>query len=1670
MSARLPYPGLRAYTRDETDLFFGREGCVNEMVNGLAAERFLAVLGASGSGKSSLVRTGLLDALELGLHAAAGPFWAIADLHPGGSPVRNLAGALLTAAGTVPGIADIDTLDSFLRRGPRGIVEWVQDGHLPSGQNLLVLVDQFEELFRYGDYASREEAEAFVALLLEAAAADIGIHIVITMRSEYLGACALIPGLAEQINRSLYLTRRMTRQECREAIEGPAAVLGFDIEPRLVTRLLNDLTSFAPWDADLQTSQLQRLSRQADQLPLMQHVLSRLWQLASQRGGQTRPVLTLDDYLAIGQIEGAVDRHGRAVMEDLAEPARALVPRVFRALVAGTSLSDAVRRPLRFSDLIAIVGAERELVADVVNAFRAHDCNFLRPPEDQPLDDAAIVDISHESLIRQWRSLADWFAEEARSAALWNRLVVAEGLYRAREGELLKGLDLANALAWWKRETPTPAWADSHGDHFGAVESYLRVSSEAEDAQRRIAADRDAAEKQALRRRNNVYAGLLAVCILGFGIAIVFFRMLTDTNDALARTKTELESNYASLVTMTTAAQEARGRAESALQGEEMANASALDAAETFVVDFAKRLSFTPGVSRDFIDLRLKEGRDFIEKLDARMRDERRLVLTRAKFALAAGGVLLDRGDYDNALATFAEGETLLVARPVAELSPNEVMTLAELRRGAANSLHASGHYKAAEERAGAAIDLLTQRADLDDGEAILALARAEYARGSAQGRDSRHTEAVAGAKRCVDLMQRQGVDDGTDRARVTMQCHRLLTASIWYADPAESRKHAYLAQEAFERIPPSEWTIPIANEGAEIIGNIGFYHAADKEYDKARALYVKGENLLRGFLSDAGVRTNPVVRSQLVWLQNKIGQAFRDEDNYKDASIAFEKAVEYGVVDDEWRKMPVLADDIDTAAENLVLALAELEWRTDPELLTRREQALRRLLVVREHLIVSGRAPWCHSCLLNDRVTLFEILNRYAPVRGVDRTSEVMKIADGIIDEAKAVLEKPQTDLDAVNARRAWFWVVNQLLEPHKNLPPKAALDLRLERLEAARKRLTEFTRRLPQSWRAEQTLGRAHTALAKVYLEAGRTDQAVAAAEEGAASFDRDAVALLAEWYRTGSGPAPQNAEKARQYEARLVGRNWQTPRYNAKSVTYRWNDTADPGSYEFDVVEPRSADDDAVARIVLQLEEIEGIRLTDSLKSDLTAYQTEAKERGLSFIDVLAYKITGTRSVTDDDVAAGVKDRLAFADVDGAACRLIGWWKDESNRTMVRDGLAKLIKDGLSNNDLRRASAAAQFAPHALDPECTNTNTTRTEETEGKDLLAQVVVVLDQENWRDIAAAVSRILLADIWLNPATRAGMLYMQARVFEREGEVEKFETALAQALALRPDNANYMNLLGYSWVERNVQLPSAIALLERAAALAPNDSNIRDSLGWGYVTAGDAAKGLPLLETAAAADPDHAEIAAHVADTLRRLGRIEEARAAFELAAGKPKSDEKIRTFIGRQMLLVEREDDIKAAAALLKQADAQARVGISTDDMGIAIRGYDPVSYHVSGQPQLGSVRYAAIWQGALWLFTSAENRTRFTAEPERFAPAFGGFCAYCVASGNKQHADPTAWIIVADKLYLHLSQSYRESWRKEPDRYLNEALKRWPALQSTAAAPDKTLAVSERLVAVTR
>ncbi len=234
-----PFPGLRPFREEEEYLFFGRESQVDAILDKLADARLLAVMGPSGSGKSSLVNCGLIPSLYGGLMTQAGSAWKVAYFRPGGDPIKALARALAEVLFTdfdAGSLSPEKIIETTLRMSKRGLIDIFEQAQLPPHVNLLVVIDQFEELFRFGQVRagrnqqnqSRLESDtAFINLLLEAwKQTQAPVYVTLTMRSDFLEDCAQFAGLPEAINDGQYLVPRMTRDERKAAIAGPVAVGG----------------------------------------------------------------------------------------------------------------------------------------------------------------------------------------------------------------------------------------------------------------------------------------------------------------------------------------------------------------------------------------------------------------------------------------------------------------------------------------------------------------------------------------------------------------------------------------------------------------------------------------------------------------------------------------------------------------------------------------------------------------------------------------------------------------------------------------------------------------------------------------------------------------------------------------------------------------------------------------------------------------------------------------------------------------------------------------------------------------------------------------------------------------------------------------------------------------------------------------------------------------------------------------------------------------------------------------------------------------------------------------------------------------------------------------------------------------------------------------------------
>ena len=486
-----PFPGLRPFESNETHLFFGRDGQSEELLRRLKRTRFLAVVGTSGSGKSSLVRAGLLPALQGGLMASAGSDWRIAILRPGGDPIGNLARVLASSA--VLGSSDEKSADmqavmaeTTLRRSSLGLVELVTRARtklndngqplFPDYENLLVVVDQFEELFRFKQLIeeanSKEDAAAFVKLLLEAVGQRAEkIYVVLTMRSDFLGDCSQFWELPEAINKGQYLIPRMTRDERREAISGPIAVGQGTISEPLVNQLLNDVGD------------------NPDQLPILQHALMRTWDywLSNRRNGNP---IDIPDYNAIGGMAEALSRHADEAHAELNASQQAIAEKLFKGLTEKGTDNREIRRPMEVGEICELTGADEAAVIAVIEVFRREGRSFLMPPPTDALtgarlqlERASLVDISHESLIRNWDRLKTWVDEESHSARIYRRLAETAMLHRAGEEALLMDPALQGALDWREKNKPNAVWARRYHPEFETAMSYLDASVAARDAE-----------------------------------------------------------------------------------------------------------------------------------------------------------------------------------------------------------------------------------------------------------------------------------------------------------------------------------------------------------------------------------------------------------------------------------------------------------------------------------------------------------------------------------------------------------------------------------------------------------------------------------------------------------------------------------------------------------------------------------------------------------------------------------------------------------------------------------------------------------------------------------------------------------------------------------------------------------------------------------------------------------------------------------------------------------------------------------------------------------------------------------------------------------------------------------------------------------------------------------
>lgn len=476
-----PYKGLECFEAVDATRFFGREDLVARLADRVREQGFLAVIGASGSGKSSLVRAGIFPTLAAS-GGRTGEYRAVV-ITPTARPLESLAVAL-TPAGAAP--SDVASLLDSLAQDPRTLRLALRSSAGRGGS--LLVVDQLEELFTECD--DEHVRGAFIENLVEAAGTEGACSVVVTLRADFYGQCARYTSLRDRLAADQEYIGPMTTPELRRSIEEPARRASWEFEPGLVDLLLRDIGD------------------EPGALPLLSHALLETWK---RRRGRT---MTLASYAESGGVHGAIARTAESVFNQrLTATERDVARTIFLRLAAFGDEAQSTRRRVAINDL-APSEDQRPVVDRVLRILAEARLVTIG---------AGTCEVAHEALIREWPTLRQWLSDDREGLRIHRHLSLASQEWdeSGREvGELYRDARLGQALIWSATAAARPNAlerefldASSAEANREVVERDARQRKEFED-QRRFATE--------LRWRAYMLGGAFVIALVLAAIALVF--------------------------------------------------------------------------------------------------------------------------------------------------------------------------------------------------------------------------------------------------------------------------------------------------------------------------------------------------------------------------------------------------------------------------------------------------------------------------------------------------------------------------------------------------------------------------------------------------------------------------------------------------------------------------------------------------------------------------------------------------------------------------------------------------------------------------------------------------------------------------------------------------------------------------------------------------------------------------------------------------------------------------------------------------------------------------------------------------------------------------------------------------------------------------------------------
>jgi len=499
-----PFPGSRPFVSAEDKFFFGREGAVSELVDTLQANRFVALVGASASGKTSLIQSGIIPALLSDIKRE----WIPVSIRPGSQPMLSLISGFQQVFPQK--ISDFE-VNSFLS-STQSIGEFITEKNLGNYHYYLV-VDNFEELFT-GPASTKKkrksgrnpESRHFIENLVSAVDdKETRIYVMVSIRSDFLDVCTSYRLLTDQINKSKYLLPQMNREALSEAITEPIHQSGASVSPGFEKYLLDELEEVNP------------------QLPYLQYALHQTWDHWVERGQADQPV-SLEDFQATGALEEHWSRQLEIAYDALEYKQKLVCERMFKSIAFRTENMEYIGWQSSLDNIARIAQCPVEEAIEVAEVFRKTGGPVLGPQGPARLSPGSRVELSHECLINIWERLQQWVDEEAESIQMYLKLSEAAFNFQQGRVELWKPPELQKAVAWRELQDPNPAWGAQFDPAFERTMVFLSTSEEeyTSNEERKLVLLK---RKRLMIRSGAIFVALAAVVVL---LVFLLSRSQTD--------------------------------------------------------------------------------------------------------------------------------------------------------------------------------------------------------------------------------------------------------------------------------------------------------------------------------------------------------------------------------------------------------------------------------------------------------------------------------------------------------------------------------------------------------------------------------------------------------------------------------------------------------------------------------------------------------------------------------------------------------------------------------------------------------------------------------------------------------------------------------------------------------------------------------------------------------------------------------------------------------------------------------------------------------------------------------------------------------------------------------------------------------------------------------------